>query len=142
MSSRNPNDTDKAVDAYLSTIGVKFDAHYLYMDESDPKWVHNAWAVAFTSKLGVMRTPFKTGLGHRVDGVPAKPTAAGVLYCLLLDADSAGQSFANWCSDFGYDTDSRKALNTYLVCGDIARDLRKVFGREQLDHLRELLEQY
>ena len=142
MKNRNLNEADKAVYKRLSAIGVTFDAIHLHMDESDPSWKHDVWNVGFTSGSKHMQTIYKTGLGHRVGGVPVRPTAASVLCCLLSDADSADQSFADWCSDFGYDTDSRKALDTYIACGEIARGLRKVFSPEQLAHLRELLEDY
>jgi hypothetical protein len=44
------------------------------------------------------------------------PTAASVLYCLLLDSIAYYKSFAEWCREFGYDEDSRKALADYLEC--------------------------
>lgn len=56
---------------------------------------------------------------------PVKPSLDDVLYCLVSDADAAEMTFSEWCSNFGYDTDSRKALATYELCQQSADKLRK-----------------
>lgn len=38
------------------------------------------------------------------------------LYCLLCDCTSGMYSFEEFCGEFGYDTDSRKAFQTYRAC--------------------------
>lgn len=53
------------------------------------------------------------------------PCAADVLYATLLDASLASESFEDFCSSCGYDTDSRKALETYLACQENGHKLRK-----------------
>ena len=37
-------------------------------------------------------------------------------YCFVSDAVAGIDTFENFCSDFGYDTDSIKALKTYRAC--------------------------
>ena len=58
---------------------------------------------------------------------------------LLLDgsADFDAQSFEDWCADYGYDTDSRKASETYEACCDTGRKLRAAFTPDELSALRE-----
>lgn len=73
---------------------------------------------------------------------PVAPSAASVLHSLLLDAQGAEQPFDYWCSDFGYDTDSRKALDIYEACCTIRRDLYKVLTTEQRETLHTMLEDY
>ena len=73
---------------------------------------------------------------------PPVVTAAQVLYCLLLDTQACDQSFNDWCEDFGFDTDSRKALNTYLECQRIGTELRIIFNPAQRAKLQELLQDY
>jgi hypothetical protein len=63
-----------------------------------------------------------------------EPTAADVLSCLCSDASAAGQSFEDWCSDLGYDADSRKAEATYKACEAIAPRLTRFLG----DHYEEV----
>ena len=61
---------------------------------------------------------------------PTPPDCASVLDCLASDAASYDQSrdFDEWASDFGYDTDSRKAEKTYRVCGEQSKELRHFLG--------------
>lgn len=56
------------------------------------------------------------------------PEAAGVLDCLLSDASSGDLDFAAFCSELGYNEDSRKAERTWRACQQIGRDLRRLLG--------------
>lgn len=67
-----------------------------------------------------------------------KPTLADVLGSYLLNASSANETFENWCSTFSYDTDSRKALEIYLVCQKIRDELIRFLGYELFDRLSKL----
>ena len=53
------------------------------------------------------------------------PTVDSVLFCFVMDSNACEMSFNDWCSDYGYDTDSRKALETYLACQENTAKLRK-----------------
>lgn len=70
--------------------------------------------------------------------IPA-PSAADVLYSLVLDADATQYDFEEWASNFGYDTDSRKAEQLYNDCRKIASEMRKVFSSVQVAHIAELV---
>lgn len=59
---------------------------------------------------------------------PTAPSCADVLYCLLLDANAMDETFEEWCANVGFDTDSRKALETYLECQTSGIRLRKAIG--------------
>jgi hypothetical protein len=64
-----------------------------------------------------LTTPFWQGSGHRApSGLPSRPKARDVLECLLSDASGADQSFEDWCGDYGYDTDSRRAYAQWNAC--------------------------
>ena len=84
-----------------------------------------------------------TGLGCR-QGLksPRQPKVADVLYSLLSDASAEQRNFHEWCSDYGYSTDSISALNTYRACLDTAAALRKCFSNELLAELNTLLAEY
>lgn len=61
---------------------------------------------------------------------PEPPTVAEVLDCLASDAssvDGAG-SFEDWASDLGFDSDSRKAEDTYRATAKQANELRRLLG--------------
>ena len=44
------------------------------------------------------------------------PKLDDVLYSLLSDSEACDLDFDEWCAEFGYDTDSRKALAVYEAC--------------------------
>ena len=130
------------------------------------KWECDGWR--FT--LAGQEFEYYTGTGNRVDNAEAKfqrkhlaktnrnsvawhegviknqvaviPAIAGLLYCVISDMDAVAQSFDDWCVELDYDTDSRKALDTYLACQEDATKLRKVFNQEQIGKLQELLQDY
>jgi hypothetical protein len=78
-----------------------------------------------------MTVPFFQGMAHT-----KAPSAADVLSCLLSDASvEDATSFEDWCSDFGYDTDSRQAEKTYRDCLFQTKELRAFLG-EHFDTLR------
>lgn len=72
-----------------------------------------------------------------------KPTLASMLYSLLLDGEAffSGQTFEEWCGDFGYDTDSRSAEETWRLCDATGRALSKV-PKDDLAKAREILDGY
>jgi hypothetical protein len=59
-----------------------------------------------------------------------EPTLIDVLDCLASDAAGVenGVSFEDWCADYGYDTDSRKAERIYKACEREAEKLRNLLG--------------
>lgn len=57
---------------------------------------------------------------------PKSPEPASVLHSLFMDAQACRQSFASWCSDFGYDTDSRNAISIYEACQNNGEKIRRV----------------
>lgn len=64
--------------------------------------------------------PFYMGSGHS-----EAPTAADVLYCLILDGSYYSYSFEDWCNELGYDTDSIKAKKVYDKCNVQGLKVRK-----------------
>jgi hypothetical protein len=83
------------------------------------------------------------GWGH-VDkfGRPKPPKIEDVMYSLLADSYAASGTFAEFCSEYGYDTDSRKALDTYTACQENSARLRKVFTGAELVQIATELEEY
>lgn len=158
--------TSKTAHDILSEAGVAYVALYAGETKRDD-WACDAWKVAFTKTgVGTLAGEsvtfdYFTGLGLRApagkptDGGPAPrrntlmwealekarkpivPDVSDVLYALASDASAAESSFDDWCDDFGYDNDSRKALATYLACQETATKLRRMFTTAQLEAIRE-----
>lgn len=64
-----------------------------------------------------------------------KPTAYDVLSCLTKYDPG---TFENFCGDFGYDIDSRKAYKTYKAVMKEWKNIELLFTPEQLEQLAEI----
>lgn len=56
-----------------------------------------------------------------------KPDAATVLDCLCSDA-TCPDTFEDFCSEYGYDTESRRAERTFHACLKVRDDMREFLG--------------
>lgn len=85
----------------------------------------NPWMVRLKYRGRQLTVPFWTG-----SAITADPDAEGVLDCLISDAtayDNA-RDFEDFCAEFGYDTDSRRAERTYRECGALSARVHKFLG--------------
>ena len=75
---------------------------------------------------------FSQGSAHK-----KPPTLAEVLDCLASDASGIenARSFEEWASEYGYETDSRKAERTYRTCEQQAMELERLLGRDAYQQL-------
>ena len=104
--------------------------------DSNPHMPNNSmthWKVTLKHGGRQMTLTFSKGSGHK--GVP--PSAPEVLECLKSDFFLAGYDFEDWCSDLGYETDSRRAEKIYKACDRQSRKLEKFLGDDLLDELME-----
>lgn len=142
----------------LEALPVKID--YVGQTKHDDKWDCDQWRVTISSGAGMHSFDYFTGLGLRArtysgygkkwdsmlkkhyDDKPKKPKVADVMHSLILDASAADENFDDWCDNYGYSSDSIKALNMYKACLDTARALRKHFPPSMIANLRELLQDY
>lgn len=164
-SKKQLSEIEQNVQSFLDAAGVVFNA--VYQGESkDDEWQRDDWLCKF-NKDGLIQAGFEyhTGIGHReypkvflpekfynprcIAAVeqenrkqPVFPCAASVLYCLISDAEALDTSFEYWCDDYGCDNDSLKAFNTYQQCCNIGKQLKRVFTREEINKLQEMLQDY
>lgn len=73
-----------------------------------------------------MTLVFSMGYGHN----GAEPKLADVLDCLASDSATIDNAddFEQWCSELGYDPDSRKAERTYKVCAKQSEKFMRLLG--------------
>lgn len=133
-------------------------------------WDHFLYSVSIGEGSSMFTTQYKCGLGHielKPKGKycpmpsppykkgtiaykqwaeqayqPKKPKNSDIMYSLLLDSEASSYSFSEWCDNFGYESDSIKALNIYQACCNIGKQLNKVFSQEQLQQMKIALEDY
>lgn len=168
MSTKIPSPIETAVDEFIKAANVSFSVALVGATKRDD-WECDKWRVTIKTARIEFTSEFFTGTGHRVDTVntrmlrahlkgchpnsiawqnmlkrmkPEAPCAASVLYSLVSDGAAIDQSFTDWCDELGYDTDSRKALQTYEACCESGRKLREVFNHEQRQQLANLLQDY
>ncbi len=76
-------------------------------------------------------------------GKAINPDACDVINSLCLDSGVLDHpTFESWASDYGYDTDSRKAEVVYQTCLDIALKLRNGLGDDTLQALTEACQDF
>lgn len=61
-------------------------------------------------------------------------------YCFVSDAVGGSESFEYFCSEFGYDTDSRKAEKIYRKCKKQLEKLNKIYDGDIYDLVNNLSE--
>lgn len=87
----------------------------------------DGWTCVLRYANRQMTIPFYMGRGHN----GAEPEVSDVLDCLFSDADGVdGVEFEDWASDYGYDTDSRKAERVYAACRRTRRHLLRLLGED------------
>lgn len=94
----------------------------------DPKdWARGTSHYRCVLKIGPRRmtTYFSMGSAYTKE-----PSAEDLIDCLASDAASIenARSFEDWCADYGYDADSRKAEKIYKTCARQAARLRNLVG--------------
>ena len=112
-------------------------------------WECYQWNIEIMHNGKFLNTQFYCGLGHVIKTkisskpiMPKAPTIKDVMQSLLLDASANDESFNNWCANYGYDSDSLKAFNMYQQCCETANKLNKTFTRNELNEMREALQDY
>lgn len=113
---------------FIASQGITADAAYA---DRNPNMIDDGarmdhWRVTLRKPGRKMTVYFSMGAG--LNG--KAPVVGDVLDCLASDAAGVenAQSFEDWCGDYGYNTDSRKALKTFNVCKRQAERLRNFIG--------------
>ena len=78
------------------------------------------------------------GLGKKLP----TPTLIEVMYSLLMDSNSELTSFADWCSDYGYEDDSIKALKIFEACRTVKLEMLSMFTSKEIEEMNDLLQDY
>lgn len=73
---------------------------------------------------------YSMGSAHKVG-----PQLPEVLDSLASDASGTDEQFTDWCDNYGYDSDSRKAEAIYRACAENAAKLLALLGRAEYNVL-------
>jgi hypothetical protein len=109
------------------------------LDGAEPttEWQKDSfsWRVVLQYQGRKLATDYFTGkaLVHSYGfRLPKTPKPWDVLFSLCSDAIMGNMSFKEFCNEFGYDEDSRKAEATYKQCVQMSAKL-KVFLGDKLE---------
>ena len=107
--------------------GITIETKFLGIKDGAPKY--RAWTCTLVREFGFgkaqasLETAFSQGTAHT-----EPPTVGDVRSCLISDANVGAQTFDEFCSDLGYDTDSRKAHAIWIRCAEVAPKVRAFLG--------------
>lgn len=127
-------DPEKTMQSRIQEFNIWF--KFEQIDERPDKDEWSAEATHWVVWIQVGKRRFKTYYSQG-SAYTGEPKPEDVLECLVSDAQAAGPetSFENFCDDFGYDTDSRKAERVYKACQRTGKHLKRLLGEEAYDTL-------
>ena len=112
-----------------TAMKVKFLANDFYFDgDKEPRDIYQ---ITLINKLH----KFVFKFGQSIAGQGTEPTAYDVLACLTKYDPG---TFDNFCGDYGYEIDSRKAFKIYKAVRREYKNLCLLFSEEQLEQLSEI----
>ena len=159
--------TNEQVIGVLSNAGIKFNIIPAGSGLKRDNWECDGWMIQLHKNNDNQMFEYYTGIGHRkvskydkayIDRTykgsinhkhemakhakPVTPEICGIIYSLNLDSQAIDESFLNWCDNYGYDSDSIKALNIYNACCDNAKKYYSIVDRETREALEDVLVDY
>ena len=117
------------LNATSTSFDVVFKKHDFYFP--DDKEQRDIFRIILKNKLHTYRFNFGQSIANT--GITPKPY--DVLAC-LTNYDPG--TFENFCSDFGYDADSRKAYKTYKAVMKEWKNIELLFTPDQIEKLQEI----
>lgn len=117
------------LNATSTSFDVAFKKHDFYFP--DDKEQRDIFRITLKNKLHTYRFNF----GQSVANAGITPKPYDVLSCLTKYEVG---TFENFCSDYGYDIDSRKAYKTYKAVMKEWKNIELLFTPEQIELLQEI----
>lgn len=118
---------------FLQATGTTFTSEYKdhrpYF--TDDKNSRDIYSIVLKNKSHRYRFNF----GQSINNTGSHPKPYDVLTCLTK---SDPDTFKNFCSEYGYDNDSRKAYKTYKAVKREWENVKRLFTTEQIEMLQEI----
>lgn len=109
--------------------------------EKQENWNHHNITVINTETGKRTRFDFWASIAHPV--LDSEYDVINAFYCFVSDAVSGMESFTDFCAEFGYDEDSRRAYKTWRACKRAADKFERISGDVDIyDFINELSEDY
>jgi len=114
-----------------TTFQAEFEKNGLYFDgDEEPRDIY-----LITLKRGERIYKFRFGQSINNSGKEIKPTSYDVLSSLTKNEVG---TFGDFCGDFGYDEDSRKAEKTFNAVQEEYKNVKMLWTDEEIEKLQEI----
>lgn len=123
----------KTIKSFINANRVRMSVEWA---DSNPNMTDWKDANHFKVRLRMGRKSLTTYFSQGY-GINGEPAVDDVLDCLASDASGVenARSFEEWASEYGYDTDSRKAEKTFKTIEKQAEKLRNLLGSDLYEEL-------
>jgi hypothetical protein len=133
------NEYDTQAEQFLTSNEIKFRA--TLSDTKTPAWGDNGkhghhYRVTLSKPAARLTFDFWGSIADAEKGIQTV-SAYSVLACISGDAYTP-ETFADFCAEYGYESDSIKALQTFRRCSAFAKRLRAFFTEAELEQLQEI----
>lgn len=127
------------IEYLLESMGVGFDATQMDSRDNAGDWSEDAthWNVEIYRGNYSFTIQYSMGSAHT-----GEPELKDIMYGLLMDIQGTGEDFEDWCANYGYDEDSRKALRIYEACKETSGFMSSMFAPDELEGLHALFQDY
>jgi hypothetical protein len=132
-NTSHKEDGMRTIRDFVTQNGITIKVERADSNKNAPDWKDaNHYKVTLKMAGKQLTTYFSQGYG-----INGEPKASSVLDCLASDAAGYenARDFEDWASEYGYDTDSRKAEKMYKVIGKQADKLKLFLGENLYDSL-------
>ena len=126
---------DKQAEKFLNETNTEFKAEFLkngkhFEDDTESRDIYK-----ITLTRGERVYKFNFGQSINDSNGKTKPSTYDVLTCLTKNDP---EDFKEFCLDFGYDEDSRKAERTYKAVVEEYKQVKMLWSDEEIEKLQEI----
>lgn len=134
---------DKQAEDFLERFNIRFKA--TLSDTKAPPWVEDVrgryghhYRVTLSKQTPKCQTSFDfwDSVANYENGTETV-SAYSVLACISGDVNCP-DNFQEFCDEYGYDSDSRKAEKQFKLCDQAAKKLRRFFTKDEIEALQEI----
>lgn len=124
---------------YLHKVGVevKIERKTTFERKYFPEGSRHYDVIVSNKSGDSFRTVYSQG-----PAIKADPSLVAVLYSLVMDLDYRGLSFECFCSNMGYDPDSKSDYRLYMDAKALSEDTFSVLGDDIVCRIRTIVQNY
>ena len=131
----------RRIDQALTGMGFRFDFQQVDgpregWDADASHWDIDLWRDGITTPY-MFTLRYSMGSAHT-----GTPELSHVIWCLFMDCLDPSSSFEEWCEEYGYDSDSRRAEGLYDECRRNMASLRTMLQPGDMDTLTNLFKDF